>query len=174
MILDSSAIVAIATEEPGCLELVDKLNDAPSLGIGTPTLVETALVLRSRLASEPRGFLERFLTDWTVTVVPFGEEHWKTAADAHARYGRGRHTAALNFGDCLSYATAKLAGMPLLCTGSDFARTDIALACEHPQCDSTTGPLVRLRRAGAARRATVAGAAGCAGPSAGSPPPSSE
>lgn len=128
MILDTSAIVAIATEEPGCLELIDTLNDAPTLGIGAPTLVETALVLRSRLAREPRAFLDRFLSDWTVSVVPFGEDHWKAAADAYARYGRGRHKAALNFGDCLSYATAKLADMPLLCTGSDFARTDLELA----------------------------------------------
>jgi ribonuclease VapC len=128
VILDSSAIVAVATKEPGCLELLDKLDAAPTLAIGAPTLVETALVLRSRLASEPRAFLERFLSDWQVTIVPFGEEHWKAAADAHTLYGRGRHKAALNFGECLSYATAKLAGMPLLCTGSDFARTDLDLA----------------------------------------------
>lgn len=128
MILDSSAIVAIATEEPGCLELIDKLNDAPSLAIGAPTLVETALVLRSRLSSEPRAFLDRFLSEWSVTVVPFGEDHWKAAANAHTRFGRGRHKAALNFGDCLSYATAKLADMPLLCTGGDFAKTDVTIA----------------------------------------------
>ena len=128
MILDSSAIVAIATEEPGCLDLIDKLDSASSVGIGAPTLVETAMVLRSRLASEPRAFLERFLSEWSVTVVPFGEAHWKVAADAHTRFGRGRHKAALNFGDCLSYATAKLAGMPLLCTGRDFAKTDVAVA----------------------------------------------
>lgn len=128
MILDASAIVAIATEEPGCLELIDKLDAAPSLAIGAPTLVETALVLRSRLNSEPRAFLDRFLSEWSVTVVPFGEDHWKTAADAHTRFGRGRHKAALNFGDCLSYATAKLADMPLLCTGGDFAKTDVTIA----------------------------------------------
>jgi ribonuclease VapC len=51
---------------------------------------------------EPRVFLERLLTDWNVSVVPFGEDHWKTAVDAHARLGRGRHKAGLNFGDCLS------------------------------------------------------------------------
>ena len=128
MILDTSAIVAIATEEPGCLRLIDKLDEAPSIGIGAPTLVETALVLRSRFAGEPRAFLERFVSDWSVTVVPLGEDHWKAAADAHTRYGRGRHKAALNFGDCLSYATAKLADMPLLCTGLDFARTDLTIA----------------------------------------------
>ena len=128
MILDSSAIVAIATEEPGCLDLIDQLNDAPTLAVGAPTLVETALVLRSRLTGEPRAFIERFLSDWHVTVIPFGEDHWKAAADAHTRYGRGRHKAALNYGDCLTYATAKLADMPLLCTGADFAKTDLTIA----------------------------------------------
>jgi len=128
VILDTSAIVAVATEEPDCLELIDKLNDAPTLGIGAPTLVESALVLRFRLAREPRAFLERFLSDWSVTIVPFGDDHWKAAANAHTRYGRGRHKAALNFGDCLSYATAKLADMPLVCTGADFAKTDLVIA----------------------------------------------
>ena len=128
MILDSSAIVAIATEEPGCLALLEKLDRASAVAVGAPTLVETALVLRSHLRLEPRAFLERFLSDWNVTVVPCGEDHWKVAVDAHARFGRGRHKAALNFGDCLSYATAKLADMPLLCTGADFSKTDLAIA----------------------------------------------
>jgi ribonuclease VapC len=127
VILDSSALVAIATEEPGCLELLEKLDQADTLAIGAATLVETALVLRSRLTMEPRVFLERFLTDWNVNVVPFGEDHWKTAVDAHARFGQGRHKAALNFGDCVSYATAKLADMPLLCTGGDFSKTDLTI-----------------------------------------------
>ena len=127
MILDSSAIVAIATEEPGCLELLEKIDQADTLAVGAPTLAETALVLRSRLTVEPRAFLERFLTDWNVSVVPFGEDHWKMAVDAHARFGRGHHKAALNFGDCLSYATAKLADMPLLCMGRDFSKTDLAI-----------------------------------------------
>jgi ribonuclease VapC len=128
VILDTSAIVAIAAEEPGCLDLIDKIDAAGVVAIGAPTLTEAALVLRSRLAAEPRAFLERFLSDWSASVVPFGDEHWKTAVEAHARFGRGRHKAALNFGDCLSYATAKLADMPLLCTGSDFAKTDLTLA----------------------------------------------
>ena len=49
------------------------------------------------------------------------------AVDAHGRFGRGRHKAALNFGDCLGYATAKLADLPLLCTGGDFSKTDLAI-----------------------------------------------
>ena len=63
MILDSSAIVAIATEEAGCLEILAKLDRADTLAVRAPTLVETALVLRSRLTMEPRAFLERFLID---------------------------------------------------------------------------------------------------------------
>jgi ribonuclease VapC len=63
-----------------------------------------------------------------LAVVPFGEDHWRAAADAYRRYGRGRHRAGLNFCDCLTYATAKLAGQPLLCTGSEFAKTDLAIA----------------------------------------------
>lgn len=61
-------------------------------------------------------------------MVPFGEDHWRQAAEAYARFGRGRHKAALNFGDCLSYAVARLADQPLLCVGDDFARTDLAPA----------------------------------------------
>jgi len=62
------------------------------------------------------------------SVVPFSEEHAREAAEAFARFGKGRHRAALNFGGCMSYAMAKLAGQPLLCTGADFAKTDLKLA----------------------------------------------
>jgi len=61
-------------------------------------------------------------------VVPFDSAHWQTAADAWLRYGRGRHPAGLNLGDCLAYATARLAGRPLLCKSEDFQKTDLALA----------------------------------------------
>jgi len=63
-----------------------------------------------------------------IVVVPFDSEHSDVATDAWMRYGRGHHPAALNFGDCLSHATARLAGRPLLCKGDDFAKTDLALA----------------------------------------------
>ena len=66
--------------------------------------------------------------DFGIVVIPFEAEHARVAAEAFARFGKGRHRAALNFGDCMSYAVAKLAGQPLLCTGSDFAKTDLKLA----------------------------------------------
>jgi ribonuclease VapC len=65
--------------------------------------------------------------DLGIVVISFEEEHARVAAEAFARFGKGRHRAALNFGDCMSYAVAKLARQPLLCTGEDFARTDLKL-----------------------------------------------
>lgn len=64
----------------------------------------------------------------TIGVIPFEEEHWNEAAAAFRRYGKGRHPAGLNLGNCMTYATARLAQRPLLCLGDDFAQTDLALA----------------------------------------------
>jgi ribonuclease VapC len=61
-------------------------------------------------------------------VVPFGEDHWPVAVDAYARFGNGRHPASLNFGDCLTYAVARLAEQPLICVGDDFAKTGLPIA----------------------------------------------
>jgi ribonuclease VapC len=128
MIIDSSAVVAIVLQEPQYEPLVDKLVGSSSVGIGAPTLVETAIVLSARLGTDARGLLARLLAEAGISVVPFGEAHYATAVDAWLRFGKGRHRASLNFGDCLSYATARLAGLPLLCVGEDFAQTDIELA----------------------------------------------
>ena len=128
MILDSSVIVAIALREPGYEELVAKLRLAEVIGVGAPTLTETGMVLSTRLGTEPQGLLDRFLRDFGVVSVAFGEEHWREALEAFRRFGKGRHPAALNFGDCLSYAVARLAGHPLLFVGEDFSRTDIEAA----------------------------------------------
>jgi len=68
------------------------------------------------------------LQEAQVAVVPFGEDHWRAAVDAYIRFGKGRHAAALNFGDCLTYATARLSGLPLLAAGRDFSKTDLELA----------------------------------------------
>jgi ribonuclease VapC len=125
VIVDSSAIVAIVLREPGYDGLVAKLRSAETLGIGTPTLTEAGMVLSARLGVEPQALLDHFLQDFRVTPVEFGEAHWREALEAFRRFGKGRHPAALNFGDCLSYATAKLAGHPLLFVGDDFPRTDI-------------------------------------------------
>jgi ribonuclease VapC len=127
VILDSSAVVGMILREPGFESLVERLGDAARPAIGAPTLVETGIVLGARLGTPGRTLLARFLTEAGVSVVAFGEDHWLTAVDAYARFGQGRHPAQLNFGDCMSYAVAKVAGEPLLCLGDDFARTDLQL-----------------------------------------------
>jgi ribonuclease VapC len=128
VILDSSVIVAVAMRETGYEDLVGKMRSADTLGIGTPTLTEAGMVLSSRLGVEPQALLDRFLRDFGVVPVVFGEQHWREALEAFRRFGKGRHPAALNFGDCLSYAVARLAGHPLLFVGEDFPRTDIEVA----------------------------------------------
>jgi ribonuclease VapC len=128
MIIDSSALVAVTFQEPGYEDLIAKLAAAPSAGIGTPTLTETGIVLASRLRRDPRDLLTRMLGEFGVSEVPFGEEHWREAISAYWRFGKGRHRAQLNFGDCLTYAVARLADEPLLCVGDDFAQTDVEIA----------------------------------------------
>lgn len=128
MIADTSALVAVVFREPGHEELIDRLVGSPSVAAGSPTLAETCIVLSARMGRDARGLLERLLQELRVESVPFSPEHWRTAHDAYLRYGKGRHPARLNFGDCLSYAVAKLADEPLLFVGGDFAKTDIAVA----------------------------------------------
>lgn len=128
MIVDTSAVIAIIFKEPGFEELMESLAEAEYLGIGAPTLAETGIVLTARLGVGGKSLLARFIQELGVTEVPFGEAHWREAVDAYGRFGRGRHPAKLNFGDCLSYATAKLADQPLLFVGDDFSRTDVERA----------------------------------------------
>lgn len=125
MIVDTSAIVACFMREPGFEAIVARFDGRRRFGIGAPTLVETGIVLSARMRQDARGLLARFLDEAGIRVVPFGEAHVAAALDAWLRFGKGRHPAALNLGDCMSYATATLAGEPLLYVGEDFARTDL-------------------------------------------------
>lgn len=127
MILDSSAILAIVLRESGWEDLVAKLVAQPT-AVGAPTLVETGVVLMAKAGKSAWTVLARFLEEGGVTIVPFGEEHWRAAVVAYAQFGKGRHPAGLNFGDCLTYAVARLAGQPLLFVGSDFSKTDVTSA----------------------------------------------
>lgn len=128
MILDSSAVVAVLTGELGFESLLGRLDASDSLAIGTPTLVEAEIVLVGRVGPARRMFLADFLAERNVAVLSFDEEHWREALSAFLRYGKGRHPAGLNYGDCMTYATARLAHEPLLCLGNDFALTDLELA----------------------------------------------
>jgi ribonuclease VapC len=125
LILDSSAILAALLEEPGYDGILERISNAPSVGVGAPTFVETAIVLSSKLRRDARSHLNEFLREAAVEIIPLGPEHVDAALDAFLRYGKGRHPAALNFGDCLTYAVAAVAGVPLLFTGNDFIQTDL-------------------------------------------------
>lgn len=127
MIIDSSAITAVLLKEDGHERLLDRIADATSLSVGAPTVVETGMVLVSRMGVLGRTLLSRFLQEAGVEVVACTEEHWSVAVDAFEEYGKGRSPAGLNFGDCLTYAIAAVAGEPLLCLGDDFVRTDLQL-----------------------------------------------
>ena len=125
MVLDSSAIVAIHLKEPGFELLVRAIDEADIIVVGAPTLLETAMVLSARLGCDARPMLYAFLRQVEAEVAPFGQEHLDAAITAFLRFGRGRHPAGLNFGDCISYAVASVAGLPLLFTGEDFKKTDL-------------------------------------------------
>lgn len=127
MIVDTSAVVTILREEPQAAELLNHIDEAESVGIGAPTLVESGIVLMGRLGVVGKTLLTRLVQESDMDILPFVEEHWSVALAAFARFGKGRHPAALNFGDCLTYATSKVADEPLLCIGEDFPQTDVAL-----------------------------------------------
>lgn len=128
MILDSSAVVAVIRGEEGEERLLQAIDNADQVGIGAPTLTETSIVLVRLMGVAGRLALGRFLEWNRIVSIPFEARHWNVAAQAYIRYGKGRHPAALNYGDCMTYATAHIADRPLLFTGEDFAKTDLIAA----------------------------------------------
>jgi len=128
LILDSSAVVAVVFREPGHEELDQKMRDAEILGIGAPTLVETGMVLIGKYGDAAKTTIARFRESLDIVVVPFDVAHFEAAAEAFGRFGKGHHPAGLNYGDCMTYAVARVAHEPLLYVGNDFARTDIERA----------------------------------------------
>jgi len=127
MIVDTSALVALVLREPGHEGLVDAMAGADLVAVGAPTMAEAGIVLEARLGNRAHGVLERILDEFGIEEIRFGEIHWREAVDAFRRFGKGRHPAALNYGDCMTYAVARLTGEPLLCVGDDFPRTDLDL-----------------------------------------------
>ena len=125
MVLDSSVLLQILFREPGAEEAVLTLGEASSLLMASPTLLETEIVYGSR-----RGFnsgeVAELVLRLDVGLHPFTAEHAVEARLAYARFGKGQgHPAGLNFGDCVSYALAKVAGRPLAFKGEDFNLTDL-------------------------------------------------
>jgi ribonuclease VapC len=128
MTLDSSALIAVLFGETGHLDVIDRILEADQVRVGAPTLAETSLVFAGRRQAAGAAEVEELVRELAITVVPFGEAEWRVAVDAFVRFGRGRHKAALNFGDCLAYASAVVAGDSLLYVGDDFTHTDVVPA----------------------------------------------
>ncbi len=125
MVLDTSAVVAILLREPDAERLARYLADAPVRLMSAVTRVELSFVIEGRYGVAGRTDLERLLADTRIEIAAVTAQQAEVAIDAFRRYGKGRHTAALNIGDCFAYALAKTTDLPLLFKGGDFARTDI-------------------------------------------------
>lgn len=129
--LDTSALIAILLEEPDGDVFAEVLKRADGLLIGMPTLLELRMVLTGRVGRARADTVVNTILADEVQRIAFGEEHLRAAVDAFDRFGKGRrHPAQLNFGDCMAYAVAKVAGCPLLYKGDDFAATDIRSALD--------------------------------------------
>lgn len=125
MVLDTSALLALLLDEPEAEDFRVAVEEDATRLVSAATLLETALVIEAR-KGEPGGReLDTLIQKAEVVVVPVDAEHVFEARRAYRRFGKGRHTAGLNFGDVFAYALARTAGEPLLFKGDDFAKTDI-------------------------------------------------
>ena len=125
MVIDTSALMAVLIQEPAADQLVSALEADRTRLISAATVVESSLVLLGRYGEPGEPLLDRLLRVIGAEVVPVGDEQVVLARDAALRFGRGRHPAALNFGDCFSYALSVARGEPLLFVGNDFSQTDV-------------------------------------------------
>ncbi len=125
LVVDTSAAVAIILGEPGCDELVANLDAAVARLMPAAVVVELGIVIEARFGPAGQDIVERFLRDARVEIMPVDAELAARAMSAWRRYGKGRHPAGLNFADCFTYAVADQTGHPVLCTGDDFAATDL-------------------------------------------------
>jgi ribonuclease VapC len=129
MVVDTSAIVAIARNEPDARRFAEALETTPGKLIAAPTYLECAFVLGGLAPTRGMAFLKGLVADTLMTIEPFGAELLDVAVEARQEFGRGAgHPAKLNFGDCFAYALAKTRNLPLLFKGDDFIHTDIVPA----------------------------------------------
>ena len=128
MVLDASAVVAILLQEPEAKSLSNKIESDPIRYISAINWLETQLVLNGRHGSSGGAKADTFFRELSIEIVPLDAIHMHTALGAWQQYGKGRHPAGLNLGDCCAYATAVLKNQPLLYKGNDFARTGIMRA----------------------------------------------
>lgn len=128
MVIDTSALLAILQDEPERRSFIEKIEAADARLLSAASLVETSIVIEARHGAEGVKLLDLFLDRAGVEIAPVDDEQAREARLAFSRYGKGRHAAGLNFGDCFAYALATTSGEPLLFKGLDFAATDIASA----------------------------------------------
>jgi ribonuclease VapC len=128
MVIDTSALLAILLGEPGHESLNERIVYASRRLISAASVVETGIVLLGRQSAKNEPFLDLFLQKAGIEIMPVDAEQASVARDAFRRFGKGRHAAGLNFGDCFAYALATVSGERLLYKGDDFAKTDIAAA----------------------------------------------
>ena len=128
MILDSSVIVAILSGEPEAQSFADAIAGAPSREISAVNYVEVAVVIDSRDDPVFSRKIDDLLREAQVGIAPVTVEQARIARAAYRDFGKSRHRAGLNFGDCFAYALAKDKGEPLLFKGDDFSRTDVERA----------------------------------------------
>jgi ribonuclease VapC len=126
VIVDTSALVAIVTAEPGYERLLRAVAEATDPVVPAPCLLEAHMVIRGRFPPEMITTLDRVVAETGLRIAAFTDAHAALARAAFDRFGKGRHPAGLNFGDCMAYAAAKAEGRPLLFIGGDFARPDVA------------------------------------------------
>jgi ribonuclease VapC len=128
MVIDTSAIVAIFLHEPEAPDFEESIAHATTRLMSAVTRVELSFVLEGRTRGPGAAEIARFLADTHIEVAAVTPQQADMAIDAFRRFGKGRHRARLNIGDCFAYALAKATGLPLLFKGGDFALTDIRSA----------------------------------------------
>jgi ribonuclease VapC len=128
MVIDTSVILAILFEEDGGEEFIHSISADPVRLLSAVNALESALLIGSRKHEPGRRKLDRFLRKARIEIVPFTEDHRLEAVAALRKYGKGNHSAGLNFCDCCAYALSKVSGKALLFKGNDFARTDVVSA----------------------------------------------
>jgi ribonuclease VapC len=126
MTLDASAVLAILQDEAERSRFVSLMEDAPKRIISAVSVLEVAMVLESRKGADAGTDLDLFLQNASVEIVAFDTQQLNVARMAFRRFGKGSHSAGLNFGDCAAYALSRWSGEPLLFKGADFSATDVA------------------------------------------------
>lgn len=125
MILDTSALAAIFFGEPEADKYMTLIEEAESCRISAANFVELSIVIESQLGPQGSRFCDQYFRRAEIAIEPVSIEHAFFARQAFIEYGKGRHPAGLNFGDCFAYALSKATGEPLLFKGSDFPQTDV-------------------------------------------------